>query len=347
MYICVLASNPMVTSPGVVITAASGDHGSSMNHASVQGIRLDGPNTIHYVPHGLNDVFSGLMMIHINDGRVKEVHQRDLQPFSKLRDLDLDRNDITVIERDLFKHNPDLQVIRLSINKIVHVHPSVFDQLNQLVSLSLSSNACVDKFARTDRLAVLEVIKSVKELCLPDDLSEIRMKNAKIDEMRQELVRKSAMVEGYRVYIDEKNQRINELEDINNKGIRKLEAAVMKLGNDLKMQLMKIDQIQLDSKNQQAKSEENDKKFRKFETQINDLMALKEKVTELDIKSRAQPSSLKKFFDFIKNHEPVFFFIVVPMICLLTTLNVVVICMWCKNGSKEKKSQNDVRNVGS
>jgi Leucine-rich repeat (LRR) protein len=164
-YQCFLIKDPMITERGTVVTEATGRHLDSRNHSSVTAFwSRNSSYTVNYMPRGLNDVFPNLDAITIKNSHLKEIRQTDLQPFSKLKVLDLDKNDIETIERDLFKFNLQLQVIFLTDNKIRRVHPNVFDHLNKLRYLDMGYNACVNEYA-ADRAGVLELITKIKEHC--------------------------------------------------------------------------------------------------------------------------------------------------------------------------------------
>ncbi|KAG5668338.1 hypothetical protein PVAND_016281 [Polypedilum vanderplanki] len=169
VYQCNLNIDPSITSTNTVITSANGTHyNSSMNHENVQGF-YSRSKIIHYIPYGLSKIFPNLILMCIRYERIKEIHQKDLEQYSKLRNFDLEGNDIEYLEKDLFKFNTQLQVIWLKNNKISQIYPTVFDHLNQLEYLHFGENQCLNKYKK-DRTGVLELIKEVKEKCLPDIL---------------------------------------------------------------------------------------------------------------------------------------------------------------------------------
>jgi gas vesicle protein len=169
LYTCdLISSNISITARGSVVTAATGNHLNSMNHASVTGFASwISSNTINFIPRGLNDVFPNLVGILMKSCRMKKIRQADLRPFPKLKYLSLRDNDIETIERDLFKYNPQLQYINLDYNKINRVHPNVFDQLNELNYFDLDNNACVTGYG-TNRTSVLELVAKMKNQCQSD-----------------------------------------------------------------------------------------------------------------------------------------------------------------------------------
>jgi Leucine-rich repeat (LRR) protein len=165
-YSCSLSADPSITSPGVTVTSANGNHKPSMSHADVQGFRSIGA-TINFMPRGLNDIFPNLIVITINNAGMKELHQSDLKHFPRLRVLSLYDNAITIVEQNLFKFNRELEYINFNSNKIRQIHPTVFDHLNKLSMLWLNFNVCVDH-GTSGRSDVVNLISKVKQECRGD-----------------------------------------------------------------------------------------------------------------------------------------------------------------------------------
>jgi hypothetical protein len=169
VYQCDLNSDPQITSPGVTITSATGEHiDSSMTHASVKSFYTDSTSrTLNFFPRGLNGVFPNLEAIFMRYGRLIEVHQSDLKPFTTLRYLRLDDNDIRTLEKDLFKFNTALEYIGVHNNKITSIHPTVFDHLTKLTILYVYGNECVGtaRSVNGNREEVFALIEDVKRQC--------------------------------------------------------------------------------------------------------------------------------------------------------------------------------------
>ncbi|KAG5668390.1 hypothetical protein PVAND_016330 [Polypedilum vanderplanki] len=171
-YQCIFINDPLITSLNTVITAVKGIHKFTMNNDNVQVLELYSYQKINYIPHGLNQIFHNIIAIKANYGRINEINKKDLEQFPKLKYLVLNENDIEYLEKDLFKFNKDLQYINFENNKINPIFPTVFDNLQQLQELHLQGNDCIKK-NKFDRFGVLELIKEVKEKCLPPNLNEI------------------------------------------------------------------------------------------------------------------------------------------------------------------------------
>jgi hypothetical protein len=191
VYSCFLNSDPQITSPNVKITKATGKHiNSSMTHASVKYFFTESPShIINYFPRGLSDVFPNLESIGLNYGRLIEVHQSDLRPFTTLRLLSLWQNNITFLEKDIFKYNTKLELIDVGINKITSIYPTIFDRLTKLTTLHVHSNECIsDGRASDKRQSVLALIEEVVKQCSSRAEGLVLDNLAKIDKVEQDLL---------------------------------------------------------------------------------------------------------------------------------------------------------------
>lgn len=143
-----------------------GDHEGQFTLDNVQGFEADDKNIL-YFPKNLEKFFKHLEMIDINSGPLKEIHQSDLKPFSKLKCLELYHNDIEILESGLFDFNPDLEMIWLSSNKIFHIEPEIFNHLiGKLRYFSLDQNECISGFVENNTNQVVELIKNVTKNCV-------------------------------------------------------------------------------------------------------------------------------------------------------------------------------------
>jgi len=149
-----------------VINSNNGSHLSGKNNTDVTGFySSDGSRVIKYIPRNLENIFTNLKMILINYGRLKEIQQSDLRPFSKLVFLGLSENDIEYLEDGLFFYNPELAYIGFNSNKIIQIGTQVFCHLNKLVSLHLEKNICINMEADKNQTAVIEIISQTKVKC--------------------------------------------------------------------------------------------------------------------------------------------------------------------------------------
>lgn len=94
---------------------------------------------------------------------MKEIRIEDLKPHTKLKYLELGRNELQVIEKDLFQFNPKLEAIYLANNRISHIDSNVFDNfVDQLSSLRLNGNICGFEDAFNNKAMANEIIRKVQ-----------------------------------------------------------------------------------------------------------------------------------------------------------------------------------------
>ena len=98
---------------------------------------------------------------------LKEVHQKDIKPYPELQILELDKNNIEVIEGDLFDENPKLINVSLQDNRIWFIHVNAGTKLTSIPSLRsflLLKNDCINKdynhpFTKTNGQDINEIFK--------------------------------------------------------------------------------------------------------------------------------------------------------------------------------------------
>lgn len=139
------------------------NHLQGFINSKVKGFKVDG-HLLKLFPKSIEKTFTNLTAIYINDGILSKITQSDLKPFPLLRYLDLFSNHIEVIEENLFEFNKNLEVIWLSDNKILKIHPNVFDNLLKLSHLYLNENLCI-AMSELNRTEVLKLIREVKSSC--------------------------------------------------------------------------------------------------------------------------------------------------------------------------------------
>ncbi|XP_037035852.1 uncharacterized protein LOC119074020 [Bradysia coprophila] len=166
VYFCDLKYDVETLKPNDVITTLHGFHLDDKSNADVVGFRASNKQ-LEYFPKGLPNYFDAGKMefIAVWETGLKEIHQSDLSPFTKLRILSLWANDFEVIERDLFEFNPHLEYIGLGKNKIKFIDGNVFGHLNALHSLHIDDNKCISRQVAGDREAVLNLFREIQEKC--------------------------------------------------------------------------------------------------------------------------------------------------------------------------------------
>ncbi|XP_070495119.1 uncharacterized protein [Chironomus tepperi] len=139
--------------------------------------------SVNYFPRGLEKFFTNMRGIAIWYDSLKEIHQSDLKPYSKLEYLNIYDTKIEIIEDGIFNYNPNLEVIVLGKSNIFHVGLTVFDHLTKLTSLYMLDTKCINLNSQKDRTGVLNIINTVKSKCMSDEFLKLdqKFKNLKND----------------------------------------------------------------------------------------------------------------------------------------------------------------------
>ena len=182
-YYCEVNNNPSITTrESATITSISGTHANGKTNSDVDGFYVIF-KTFNYFPRGLDTFFKNIKVIDIGDANLKEVHQEDLKQFPKLVELHLHFNSLEVLEDGLFDFNPNLELIYLNRNKIVHIEPKIFNHLSKLRFLELRSNPCINKYAYESKSEVKNVIQAAKSQCINSEFSSLR---SQLDNLKSE-----------------------------------------------------------------------------------------------------------------------------------------------------------------
>ncbi|XP_070505190.1 peroxidasin homolog isoform X3 [Chironomus tepperi] len=176
-YCCDVQNSLSITSlDAAQVDSVTGRHKPGHNNDNVDFLSIEGAGKVHYFPHGLDKIFKNLKGIQIYGTGLKQVRQVDLKDFPNLTNLYLDHNYLKILEKDLFKFNPNLEVISLYSNRITHIDPNVFDGLTKLKTLNLGSNDCINMSAVKNPTAVQNVIKTASTKCSNSDYLNLEQK---------------------------------------------------------------------------------------------------------------------------------------------------------------------------
>lgn len=147
-----------------ILTSVSGLHSRNKSDHDVVGFYIFN-KTVSYFPKGLGEIFQNLNSIWIYNCHYKNISQSDVAVYSNLIYLYLGHNDIEVLEQGIFDYNPKLKAVFLHYNKISQIDSNIFDNLSQLVTLDIRSNACINMSAENDIKEVQKIIQNVKNKC--------------------------------------------------------------------------------------------------------------------------------------------------------------------------------------
>lgn len=157
------AENLRVQRDNETVTAISGVHKSERTTEDVQILIIEN-QVCHFLPRNLDSHFPKLYHLDVKNSGLRTVREEQLKMFPKLKYLYIRNNPIEALPENIFKHNPLLQFINLNDNKIKTVGEGIFTGLNDLISLSIERNVCVDGSAMGEE-ALRELIKEVGEKC--------------------------------------------------------------------------------------------------------------------------------------------------------------------------------------
>ncbi|KAL7011943.1 hypothetical protein ACKWTF_014525 [Chironomus riparius] len=203
VYRCEVKNNINITATDEsTISTQTGTHVSGYANGNVYGFDIRN-KVVKYFPQGIEKIFTALTLILINDGHLKEIHQKDIKPFTSLKVLDLQGNDIGIIEEGTFDMNTALQYVWLPRNKIMHVDLTVFDKLASLSTLSFYKNKCLDTDAAFDAATVKQLIVDIKASCNSADYLSL---NTTLKALQKDL--KTLKLDNFEAY----SERVEELE---------------------------------------------------------------------------------------------------------------------------------------
>lgn len=101
---------------------------------------------VKYLPQGFDDrIGKNIKVLTVISSGLQEINQTDLLQFEQLIVLNLTDNNLEIIEENLFKNNPKLQLIDLSKNPLKTVASNAFfNFLTMLKAVNFTSCSCVN-----------------------------------------------------------------------------------------------------------------------------------------------------------------------------------------------------------
>lgn len=182
-----------ITSRNKTVGKVSGDHVKGNNFKNVLALHMFGQKCF-YFPHNFGNYFSNLKGLLVAYCGLKRISHSDLKEFSKLQILLMPNNHIEVLEKDLFKYNPQLKAIVLNHNKIKHIAYDVLSPLRSLTKIFLYKNVCIDSVG-LNSMQMVELVAEMNEHCPPEKIkiiapvtkSETQLKFEEIEGKMKEL----------------------------------------------------------------------------------------------------------------------------------------------------------------
>lgn len=134
------------------------NHLYNSSNDDVQGLLITNQRLPAF-PKRLERFFPNLKAIYMHNDSLTHVTGDDLRPFPHLTHLTLWKNQIQVLESDLFKYVPHLRLIDFDNNLIIHAGPNVLDSLVNLNYAYFSSNICISRSVTSATLSDLASLK--------------------------------------------------------------------------------------------------------------------------------------------------------------------------------------------
>ncbi|CAH1727520.1 unnamed protein product [Chironomus riparius] len=135
---------------------------SSMSY--VVELIIENQNLIRF-PSDAENFFEELKFITVKNASIKNISNEILKAFPSLVELDLSINQISVIPKDLFIYNENLQFIYFAENRINFLSPESFDGLKSLKVIDFMKNTGINEIASTpDEISYFKIKLLVKNL---------------------------------------------------------------------------------------------------------------------------------------------------------------------------------------
>jgi hypothetical protein len=294
MYACEILSSLTITKPNAIVYRVFGNYTDQMKSIDVTGFISESAGPL-YIPKDLHLFFPNLKGILIKHGRVKEIHQSDIKFLTKLEYLNLDENDIEVLETDLFKFNAALKVIWFYNNKLKSVDLQVMRTLPNLQDVDFRPS-CSEIRCET-KSSVAQCLDRISEKCPAGNVKleqQIKTKDEDVKALKSQLL----------TLASEKSNLNQEL-------------------SSLKSQNSKLNQ---DLREAQNSIEKQDKNLKNAKTEIKDLRQELNRVTKSSIESNNNTLDDLQSETLMSNFV---MFIVLPLVCLITLINIVVYVSCC------------------
>lgn len=120
-------------------------HFDGMTDRDVNAIWIEKSPDLLFIPQGFEDFYKNLKAICINDSGLKQLSQKDLQPFPRLEGIWFYGNKLTTLSDDVLQLNPLLRHIDFSNNRIRSMSANVLDPVHRPKVVRFHGNVCMNK----------------------------------------------------------------------------------------------------------------------------------------------------------------------------------------------------------
>jgi hypothetical protein len=127
------------------VTGVSTNHLPGYDNTKVLGFYVvDKP--VGFLPRNISNFFPNIEGLGLYRMGITELKREDLEPFPKLKAIDLNGNKIEEVSNNLFAGNPLVHSIAFYRNPVRHVSQGVFDHLKDLFSLTFYESTCFNAY---------------------------------------------------------------------------------------------------------------------------------------------------------------------------------------------------------
>lgn len=149
------------------VTEIRGNHTSGNNDSDVLAIALSNQLLTNGVPTNIDYFFPNLSVLSVSNSGIRQISRDDLSPFKNLQALILFNNLLESLDGDLFIETPLLQYINLGTNQIRNIGSNLFNPLNDLRTLRLGHNVCIDEYIDNNATAIVPFLWQASFMCPP------------------------------------------------------------------------------------------------------------------------------------------------------------------------------------
>lgn len=146
------------------VITITGNHLAGRTNDDVTGFSIYNSPITNRLPRNINSFFPNLIAVDWVFGTLSGINSEDLRQFPGLRMLSLFGNQLTLLDSNVFAHNPSLEWIELSNNLITNVGDGLFNNLSNLTFVMFERNPCINFLATTPE-SILELNGSLPFEC--------------------------------------------------------------------------------------------------------------------------------------------------------------------------------------
>lgn len=140
-YACSIKNLVAYTRQEITLTKAK--HIAGKNKNQVRAVVISNSNT-WCMPSNLADHFQFLVAINLSGCDLREISERDMQPFTMLIELFLSNNRIEILPADLFRNNVCLKILSFRHNRIRLISEQTLEPLKNLMFADFRDNTNIN-----------------------------------------------------------------------------------------------------------------------------------------------------------------------------------------------------------